>query len=911
MKKHLLRNLIGIFVLIIAFNFRATAADVDVTSTYLSNPGFDISCNYLFDAPAEDLKSANGGANIKTVESWTIGDKGDNSAAASYEYGYTGTLNASGEYGKIPATGPDGITSGSGHGALGISTAWTGTVTYYQNVTLPAGTYKIKYAAKNTGPNVTDYSRVGWVPTTGTSVLSTRTSFPMGEWIEDVITFTLTTETSGKIQVGLNAPNVGSGSVGRIFFDYIQLLQVNDPILNVNKTSLTFNAANRIESFVVTGSNLTTDITLTAPTGITLDKTTLTVAEAQAGVTVTATSDGSTAITDGEIILSSSGAENKVITVNVDNAEFDCFNPLYTDRPNLIPDPLLNSLNGFGGWGWKSITNVVGEPFCGNGAVKFDAQTNSYPEGAALDVNLTWKPNTTYRVKAMVKTVDGSVVLFAKGTSPDFLYVIPQSNDEWVEVDKIINTGSSAGNGFLSINNVDGNATGKVVFIDNYELYELFDAPNVLLDKSNIVVDMLKGTETFVVTGVNLISDVTLIAPDGISLDKTTITAAEAIAGTTVTATYDGTVEINAGAIVVSSMGAVDKEITVDAKPDGATSAIINPSFEANQGDRVQDILGWTKTGPANSEFCTRNDAGPLAGAFKTGNVYFQYWSSDKPDYSVSQVITGLPNGRYLLSADAGGDVETKGTFVFANDKQVEVTSTGSTYSVETAVVDGTLTFGFKSVNRTVNWSFADNFKLTVLPSIVAVGNAGANLDSVYFDRANRTASVIVSTLLVNEGLKLSTTNPAFSVTPATLPNTGGEVSITVSGNEDLEGDLKVTLAQPINGINGMQKAKVGDPTTFSIPLKALLAVTNVRDLLIENNKTIIERDNIISSFNLVKSSVVKMELFNVNGMRIDDHSALLNAGSNQLIIKRNLISGVYFVRISIDGNSYTQKVVK
>ena len=134
-----------------------------------------------------------------------------------------------------------------------------------------------------------------------------------------------------------------------------------------------------------------------------------------------------------------------------------------------------------------------------------------------------------------------------------------------------------------------------------------------------------------------------------------------------------------------------------------------------------------------------------------------------------------------------------------------------------------------------MNWSFADNFKLTVLPSIVAVGNAGANLDSVYFDRANRTASVIVSTLLVNEGLKLSTTNPAFSVIPATLPNTGGEVSITVSGNEDLEGDLKVTLAQPINGINGMQKAKVGDPTTFSIPLKALLAVTNVRDLLIEN----------------------------------------------------------------------------
>ncbi len=146
--------------------------------------------------------------------------------------------------------------------------------------------------------------------------------------------------------------------------------------------------------------------------------------------------------------------------------------------------------------------------------------------------------------------------------------------------------------------------------------------------------------------------------------------------------------------------------------PADVTRWITNPNFEANQGDKQQDIPGWTKTGANDSEYCTRNDAGPLSGEFKTGNVYFQHWSSSNADFSISQEIRNLPQGDYTLYADAGGNDGTTGTFLYANDEEVEVTTTGSEYSIDLFVDQDTLVIGFKSISRTVNWAYADNFRL-------------------------------------------------------------------------------------------------------------------------------------------------------------------------------------------------------
>ncbi|MDR1121131.1 MAG: DUF6383 domain-containing protein, partial [Dysgonamonadaceae bacterium] len=196
-------------------------AQSDITSLVLVNANFDEQWNYKTDDAAEDLKSANGGANIKEVYGWKINGYGDNSAAASYQYGYTGTLNLSGDYGTIPATGYNGSTGG----ALGVSSAWSASNTYAQNVILLAGSYFIEYIAYNSGPAEADICQVGWTPDEGDAILSPKTTFTMGDWELETIPFTLSTNTQGKIQIGVKSPDgVGSGSVGRIFFDYIKLV---------------------------------------------------------------------------------------------------------------------------------------------------------------------------------------------------------------------------------------------------------------------------------------------------------------------------------------------------------------------------------------------------------------------------------------------------------------------------------------------------------------------------------------------------------------------------------------------------------------------------------------------------------------------------------------------------------------
>ncbi|KAA6302782.1 MAG: Gellan lyase [Candidatus Ordinivivax streblomastigis] len=191
-------------------------AQTDVTSQYLTNAGFD---DGTFQS--SDLGSANGGANVKAISGWTVKTFGDNSAANLFAIGGQYYLNQSGTSGLPPATNYEGTATG---GVLGISSAWAATNTYSQAVSFTEpGEYQLTYVAYNSGPNASAISKVGWVPTSGTSVISTKTSFPIGAWTVETLNFTITEATAGEIHVGLGSANAGSGNVGRLFFDYVKL----------------------------------------------------------------------------------------------------------------------------------------------------------------------------------------------------------------------------------------------------------------------------------------------------------------------------------------------------------------------------------------------------------------------------------------------------------------------------------------------------------------------------------------------------------------------------------------------------------------------------------------------------------------------------------------------------------------
>ncbi|HKJ40849.1 MAG TPA: LamG-like jellyroll fold domain-containing protein [Sunxiuqinia sp.] len=94
----------------------------------------------------------------------------------------------------------------------------------------------------------------------------------------------------------------------------LSITEDNSESLIVSENSLEFNTTDLEKTFMVSGNALTNDITLTAPSGITLDMNSVTKGDAQCGVVVTATFDGA-ATTNGNIIIGSGSFSDTVKVV--------------------------------------------------------------------------------------------------------------------------------------------------------------------------------------------------------------------------------------------------------------------------------------------------------------------------------------------------------------------------------------------------------------------------------------------------------------------------------------------------------------------------------------------------------------------------------------------------------------------
>ena len=139
------------------------------------------------------------------------------------------------------------------------------------------------------------------------------------------------------------------------------------------------------------------------------------------------------------------------------------------------------------------------------------------------------------------------------------------------------------------------------------------------------------------------------------------------------------------------------------------TFMIVNPGFDNGTN-------GWDCESPAqNKQINSNKDNGVITGSF------FENWNPSNFTGTISQSISGLPSGKYLLKVAAFGT----GANVFANNEQVGVTSgDGVCYEVEVAVSEGTLTFGIKNENAT-NWIGIDNASLYYKGFDVETAKAG------------------------------------------------------------------------------------------------------------------------------------------------------------------------------------------
>ena len=224
MRKFILTNLfllVGILV----------HAQTDVSKYYLANYDF----NQYFDYTASQSTAV--AQELLDVKGWTADLSANYTIVGTYEYGFGGTFNGA----SVPKAGYDGKAGGG----LAISTGWEQTFAFYQTVTLPAGTYTLNVPTYNGGSATPAESQVAWVPSSGTSVNSTVTSYAVGQWTLDKITFTLTKTTTGKIRIGMKAAAGGSANSAKLVVDYVQLVGED---MAVDKTDLlsTISTANSL-----------------------------------------------------------------------------------------------------------------------------------------------------------------------------------------------------------------------------------------------------------------------------------------------------------------------------------------------------------------------------------------------------------------------------------------------------------------------------------------------------------------------------------------------------------------------------------------------------------------------------------------------------------------------------------------
>ena len=404
--------------------FPMIKAQTDVTSSYITNAGFDEDCSYLTGGSAT-VGSADPG-NMVTITGWSIASRPAWSAAGDFEFGWNGTFNGV----SIPSTSYDGST-GSGHGTVGFSVGWSGIITYTQQVSLPVGNYGLVVATTIQGADNIFANHTGWVPESGESSLSDLTTVSTsGQWVLDTIRFKTYETTTGVIQVGMQAYGSTSTANGRLFIDYVQLLE-----LEADKTDL--------EALLATASDMLAN-QQPIPDGSTA------YTDLSAAITAAQTVFDNEAATTVEVIQA-----EKDLTEAISNVEAAIY--LYDllganlENPINITEKIVNpdfEANGGSTDGWISSFGV----FSGSNAVFDGAPSPNHvmdgdPNSSTINYQtISGIPAGAYKVDAIARgRVESSAKMFIGAQPGNTLTSTTIAN---VEVNRIGDVGGTLNYGF-------------------------------------------------------------------------------------------------------------------------------------------------------------------------------------------------------------------------------------------------------------------------------------------------------------------------------------------------------------------------------------------------------------------------------------------------------------------------------
>jgi hypothetical protein len=346
--------------------------------------------------------------------------------------------------------------------------------------------------------------------------------------------------------------------------DSVQVTGTANPIITTTPSSLTLDDLHLTGSFTVNGLNLTSDITITTPAGITVNPATISKTSAS-NVTIAVTYDGVTTPVSGDIVVTSGTLVKNVAVTAFSSAA--CFTPLYASG-NMIADPTFNAATlsdgGFEGWGPTAITHT--RQYCGRGAAYI--RGTCYPDGGSINRSLNsangnaLKPNSKYRLRAMINSQASGGKTFqfeiegVNGTASQYFQI--GNTNGWKQFDTTFVTGATVTEKGIYFNSCYNNGAvappiTDTCFIDNYELYDITQYIP-LASLSNLTVD---GTK---VAGF----DSTVYTYDVISPAIPTVAAVAAVAGATVNITQATTLPGTAIVKVTSPDGTITNTYTIN-----------------------------------------------------------------------------------------------------------------------------------------------------------------------------------------------------------------------------------------------------------------------------------------------------------------------------------------------------------
>lgn len=530
-----------------------------------------------------------------------------------------------------------------------------------------------------------------------------------------------------------------------------------------------------------------------------------------------------------------------------------------------------------------------------------------------ITVGISTTANSTGRLSSKTFTTTSSTTIFRSGTYT-------------------FTTGATAGDYFITIN-------GEAVWygIANLSLVKS-NEQSLSLSKQYAFFDNSPDglTETFLVQGSSLSESVNLTAPAGISLNPNTISATDAQCGVTVTAIYNNSVNIRNGSIDISS-GTFSKTILVDAVKNNLVGSW-DADGSVDPDASIPTANGWSSTGTITWIAANQTTAGTLryvdapANYTYSGNPYkgrILYLRWDASNSLKTQAVYSIPvtlegskfyefRGKAAFNSNATAPTIKINICTTADNTGEVIASDSIITSTAMTLIDSSFTFkcpttGTYFINFTANTESLNaiaDLSITQVPGINATLNDEAN-QRLRFTNPGEVQNITVTTSEFSNGLTVTSDNPLFEVLTPTLPSTGGTVSVKFMGTTKgvYEGNLTIASENTASPIPGLKKIS-GAGTSLNIVMVADVE-TGVNNLRLKNTNIFISDNQIISQINLIQTSIVEIAVFNVNGMLIASEKQMLNAGANQLVLNTNISNGVYFVKLNIDGDVTTTKLVK